>query len=191
MIIRMVLRGGQAKHAAASAKRGLLTTLSLAAIIGAMLATAPAMAQDSKKTAPGDTLLALFDQARNGSGDAHLPYVLNSLKKALAGQNMLAFLKLVDPAYFTEQFGLMHRAGRSPGESLGQFACEFFSVCDISKSYSFNDIVSAHVLSAKAKPGAAGGLIEVKLELRMWDGLKLQSTIFYDPANARLSAARG
>ncbi len=171
----------------------------LAVAVAASVFAAAASAQEREQeqgqgqasAEPSDAMLELFARAADGSGDAHLPYVLNNLKRALATQNMLGFLDLVDPAYFTEQFNFLHRPNRSPGETLGQFSCEFFSICDISKSYRFHDIVSADVVSVKAGPGRPGGLIEVRLELRMWDGLVLPSVIYYDPATARLSAASG
>lgn len=184
---------GFASRAAWKVRCGAWAIFVAAAAPAALGAAAfgPALAQSQEASPTGDALLDLFAAAENGSGDPHLPYVLNDLKKALAAQNLLAFLELVDPAYFSEQFGQVHKAGRSPGESLGQFSCEFFSICDISKHYAFSDIVSADVLSV-TPPGPGGGpLIKVRLELRMWDGLTLPSTVYYDPANARLSAARG
>lgn len=137
-----------------------------------------------------DALQMLFAQANDGSGDQHLPFVLARLKKALADQDMLGFLDLVDPAYFETQFRAVSRPGRSPGETLRQFACEFFSICDVSKTYGFNDIVSMDVLHVA--PGYDGaGMTEVKLELRMWDGLTLIVPVFYNPSSARISAAVG
>lgn len=138
-----------------------------------------------------DPLIRLFAQAQRGEADPHLPFVLSRLKRALADQDMLGFLSLVDPSYFEQQFGMLSASGRNPGESLGQFACEFFSVCDIAKSYSFNDIVSMQLLGVSPEGGLSGGLVEVTLELRMWDGLTVQSTVFYNTGNARLSAAVG
>ena len=169
---------------------GIWRRAARAALLASALIATPAAAQDTKADL-SDALIELFTRAQDGSGDPHLPSVLNDLKKALASQNLLAFLKLVDPAYFSEQFQALHRVDRSPGDTLDQFSCEFFQICDISKSYAYTDIVSAQVLSARPAPGATGGVVEVRLELRMWDGLTLTSTIFYDPANARLSSARG
>ncbi len=137
-----------------------------------------------------DALQMLFVQAQDGAGDQHLPFVLARLKKALADQDMLGFLELVDPGYFETQFRAVSRPGRSPGDSLGQFACEFFSLCDISKTYGFNDIVSMDVIGVS--PAFDGvGLTEVKLELRMWDGLTLIVPVFYHPNSARFSSAVG
>lgn len=138
-----------------------------------------------------DTMQRLFAAASDGSGDPHLPFVLSRLKKALADQDMLGFLDLVEPAYFEEQFRLLSRPGRSPGETLRQFSCEFFSLCDISKTYSFNDIVSMDVRGVSDSFGGGQRLIEVRLELRMWDGLLLVAPVYYDPGTARLSAAVG
>lgn len=137
-----------------------------------------------------DVLQRLFAEAGDGVGDQHLPFVLARLKKALADQDMLGFLDLVDPAYFSSQFQLLAREGRSPGETLGQFSCEFFSICDISKTYGFNDIVSADVIGVAGGYDGAG-LVEVRLQLRMWDGLTLIAPVFYDRNSARLSAAVG
>lgn len=177
-------------------------TATLAVMLALALAGAASLAQTAaaqNRVEPGsvsvadedDPLIHLFEQARRGEADPHLPFVLSRLKRALADQDMLGFLSLVDPAYFEEQFRLVSSSGRNPGETLGQFACEFFSVCDIAKTYSFNDIVSMQVLKVSPEGGLSGALVQVTLELRMWDGLTVQSTVFYNTSNARLSAALG
>lgn len=140
---------------------------------------------------PSDPLARLFDQARRGEADPHLPYVLTRLTRALSEQDVIAFLELVDPAYFDEQFGLLSTPDRSPGEALAQFTCEFFSVCDIGKQYRFADIVSGKLISVAPDGGLTGGSVEVTLELRMWDGLTIEAVIFYNPSAARFSAAVG
>lgn len=138
-----------------------------------------------------DALLSLFELARKKEGDPHLPFVLNNLKRAISAHDMVAFLDLIDPEHFDAQFKPQVAAGRGRGEALGRYVCEFLSVCDVSKTYGFRDVVSAHVLSVSPEGGLTGGLVEVSLELRLWDGLTVVSTIFYNPANARLSAAVG
>ncbi len=180
----------------------LLTAAALAA------ASADAFAQQGRGTPakePGAARLALFDAARSGEGDPHLPYVLTSLKKALTSQDAISLLELVDPAYFRTQFGAMSAGGRSPGAALNQFTCELLSICDVSKSYRLNDVVSMLVVAAEPTTGSfapratdesqpvapPSKLFEVKLELRMWDGVTVVSTIFYDPATTKLFGAVG
>lgn len=165
--------------------------LSAAALSVAMLVAATgaasAQSEDPSPAIDGDgVLLRLFDDARTGEVDTHLPYVLHRLEKALSEQNLIAFLDLVDPAYFREQFGLIAAGETSPGRQMHQFSCEFFALCDISKAYAFNDVVSAKVVSV----ADAGPLILVRIEMRMWDGLFLPAEIFYDPATSRLSSGR-
>lgn len=138
---------------------------------------------------PGEGLTTLFQMAQDGTGDPHLPYVLTRLRKALTDQDLISFLDLVDPPYFSEQFPLAMHPARSPGDSLNQFSCEFFTICDISKAYRLNDIVSLLVVGVGRT--ADGDLIEVTLELRMWDGVVVRSLIFYNPASAKLLSAFG
>lgn len=138
----------------------------------------------------GDSLLPqLLQSAREGEGDPHLPYVLHRLEQAMAAQDLIAFMDLVDSAYFAEQFAMHTSPERSPGRSLNQFTCEFFSLCDVSKSYAYKDVVSAKVISVT--PEASGPLLEVALELQVWDGLFLTVEIYYDPRSSRLLSARG
>ena len=137
-----------------------------------------------------DSLLPLLLQkARAGEGDPHLPYVLHRLEQAMAAQDVIAFLDLVDSAYFADQFALHVNPERSPGRSLHFFTCEFFSLCDVSKSYAYKDVVSAKVINIQ--PQASGPLMEVSMELQVWDGLFLTVEIFYDPRTARLLSAGG
>lgn len=196
---------GRAPYGAAKAMRGAAVVLcltSLAFMAGGQTAAAQnrvassdaaaVFGREEGEPAPkGDALIALFDGVRVGAADPHLPYVLARLKRALSSQDLLGVLELVDPAYYETQIALHTRADRTPGAALGAFACEFFSVCDISKTYGFNDIVSAKVLAVTPEGGLTGGPVEVTLELRMWDGLNLVSVIFYDPSSAKLSAASG
>lgn len=163
-----------------------------ACLIGA-LAASPAEAQEGDRQAldPGDVLIELFNRAASGDGDRHLPYVLNALKQALANDDLIAVMRLIDREYFNAQFALYIADGADPGEALHRFTCEFFSVCDLSKNYTVVDIVSAHVLGIEPLEDGSSGLIAVRLELRMWDGLTIYSVIYYNPRTARLSAARG
>ena len=138
-----------------------------------------------------DALVELFELVREGKADPHLPFILSRLKRALGGQDLLGVLELMDPAYFASQFSRHQSPKRTPGKAMGAFMCEFFSICDISKTYGFNDIVSAQVVKISPKDGLTGGPVEVTLELRMWDGLTLYSTVFYDPNSATISAAVG
>lgn len=168
--------------------------------VGAAGWTPPALAEErpsaesgapSRSLDQGDALQRLFAMARSKEGDPHLPFVLNRLKRAIAAHDMVAFLDLIDPAHFDAQFKRLLKPGGSPGDALGEYSCTFLSVCDLSKSYSFNDVVSAHVLAVAPEGGLTGGLVEVALELTLWDGLQIVSTIYYNPSNARLSAAFG
>lgn len=181
--LALAAAGGLASDAIAQNRTG-------GAPLAGVLDPAAAPFGDDGMTEGADALQKLFAAAHGGAGDQHLPFVLARLKKALADQDMLGFLDLVEPAYFETQFRAISRPGRSPGETLGQFACEFFSLCDLSKTYGFNDIVSMDVLAVE--PGYGGSsVVEVRLELRMWDGLTLIAPVFYNPATARFSAAVG
>lgn len=191
-------------HLFRSPALGLAASLAIA-----HLTAAPAVAQSGSsggQTERGAALIQLFEDARTGAGDRHLPFVLNRLKKALGEQNAIAVLELIDPVYFQTQFSALNSAGTSPGVALGRFLCELFNVCDISKSYRFNDIVSMLVISAEpmqqtfgsgfssSGDGASQGatqFIEVRIEVRMWDGVTIETTLFYDPSNARLSGPIG
>lgn len=171
--------------------------LALAMLLGVAGFETPVPAQSPERAEIGegiedeDALPALLLLLREGQADPHLPFILSRLKRALADQDLLGVLTLIDPAHFSEQYALQQRSGRAPAEALGRFACEFFSICDISKTYGFNDIVSAKVLKISPEGGLTGGPVEVTLELRMWDGMSLISVIFYDPSTARLSGASG
>ena len=146
----------------------------------------PEMAMRSEPV--GDSLLPLLLQrARAGEGDPHLPYVLHRLEQAMAAQDLIAFLDLVDSTYFAEQFALHTSPERSPGRSMNQFTCEFFSLCDVSKSYAYKDVVSAKVINVRPE----GSLMQIDLELQVWDGLFITVEIFYDPGSSRLLSARG
>lgn len=169
----------------------VLTLAALTATDGAgQLAQAQNRQLEEGEVGDGE-LQRLFEMAREGQAEKHLPFILVRLKRALANQDLLSFLDLVDPVYFDSQFALLSQSGRPPGEVMGQFACEFFSVCDVSKRYSYNDIVSAEVVKVSPEGGLTGGLVEIGLEIRMWDGQTVYSSIFYNPNTSRLSAAVG
>lgn len=189
-----MMRMDQDRRAARMIAAALLSAgLAAGAVSGALLGAAPAAAQSGQAagTVEEDALAGLFAQLRDGQADPHLPYVLARLKRALADQDLLGVLALIEPEHFNTQFGLLQSGGQPPAQTLGQFACEFFTICDISKTYGFNDIVSAQVLRVSPEGGLTNGPVEVTLELRMWDGLTLISVVFYDPASARLTGPVG
>lgn len=156
------------------------------------LGEAGATPPDGAESAVGDdVLLDLLAAARDGSGDPHLPFVLVRLKRALGEQDLIAFLDLVDPAYFAEQFGLLSGPDRSPGEAMAQFTCEFISVCDVAKSYKFTDVVSVKVISVGRLDTPLDQPVEVKIELQMWDGVYVPARIFYNRRSYRLSSGLG
>ncbi|MEL6318073.1 MAG: hypothetical protein AAFR16_10610, partial [Pseudomonadota bacterium] len=179
-----------------------------AGLLVALLSTAPAAAEDLIDLEPSasragqplpsgagpdgdDALVELLDAARDGSGDPHLPYVLVRLKRALSEQDVIAFLDLVDPKYFSEQFSAMSGPDRSPGAAMAQFTCEFVSVCDIAKTYKFSDVVSMRLVSVGRLDTPLDQPVEIRIELRMWDGVLVPSTIYYSRQSYRLFAAAG
>lgn len=190
---------------AATRRRAVTRMAALALAVGAPLmqmapaATAQTRGASASVSEPGETLIRLFDEAREGAGDPHLPFVLNRLKRALSGQDAIGVLELVDPAYFQEQFGAMNAGAPNPGDALDRFTCELFALCDISKSYRLNDVISMVVLSAGPALGVqptgdlsgATEVIEVRLEMRMWDGVTIQAPIFYKPGSAKIFGAVG
>jgi hypothetical protein len=189
--------------------RVLFITMICAGIAAASALSAQSGSGDKPEPEPGQALSNLFEDARTGTGDPHLPFVLNRLKKALSDHDVIEFLDLVDPNYFQTQFGALSANGRSPGTALGQFSCELLSVCDISKSYGFNDIISMQVVNAKPMaqpqntfadhdesastdhPVPGSNLVSIALEIRMWDGVAIRSTIFYDSSIAKIFGAFG
>ncbi len=138
-----------------------------------------------------DALIALLDAARDGSGDPDLPYVLVRLKRALGEQDLIGFLDLVDPAFFNERFVATAGEARSPGEALAAFACGFLGVCDVAKRYGFADVVSMRLISVGRMDTPLDQPVPVVIELRMWDGVLIQSEILYSRQSYRLSSGGG
>lgn len=173
----------------------MMRIFAAAAALAAALTAGAAVGQnrDASASEPGEALILLFDAARSGEGDPHLPFVLTNLKKALTSQDAIALLELVDPEYFQSQVDLSSGDGRTPGAVLNQFTCELLSLCDISKSYKLNDVISMQVLSAtqRAPSRDAPAVYDVRIEMRLWDGVTVQALIFYDPAKAKLFGAVG
>ncbi|MEL6978940.1 MAG: hypothetical protein AAGM38_09705 [Pseudomonadota bacterium] len=192
-----VIRTRAHRRKAPGARAALLVgATALAAALAPSPAQRTASAQDvetrSIDPSAGDALGRLFEQARAGEADAHLPFVIARLRRALGDQDLLSVLELIEPGYFSAQYGTLSAGPNvEPAAALSRFACELFSICDVSKTYRFNDIVSAELLSVSPQGGLTGGLVEVRLELRMWDGLSLISVLSYDPSTARLSGPVG
>lgn len=168
----------------------MMRTFGAAAFAIAMAAVPVAAQDDGEGAAVGpasDVLIEMLAQAQQGRGDRHLPYLLVRMKQALAAQDMVAFLDLVDPTYFNEQFAFLAGSGGAPGEVLNQFVCEFLQICDVSKKYRLKDVVSAHVLSVQP----SGDRVIVRLEMQMWDGVMVAGEILYNPGSYRFEAGRG
>lgn len=160
---------------------------------GTPLPAGPGAGGNGGGGAPADdvALSDLLNAARDGSGDPHLPFVLVRLKRALGQQDVIAFLDLVDPKYFADQFGTLATPKRSPGEAMAQFTCEFISVCDIAKTYKFKDVVSMRLVSVGRLDTPLDQPVEIKIELQMWDGVMVPATIFYNRRSYRLSSSSG
>ncbi|MBB4301851.1 hypothetical protein GGD81_000868 [Rhodobium orientis] len=119
----------------------------------------------------------------------NLAVSLARMGRALEMQDLGGFLKLVTYPYFREQMGLLLSADERPNgyDAVGQFTCEFLSICSVSKAYGLADIRKARIV----RLSAAGRDVEVTLALTMADGLTLRSSFFYDSALFGFYAAFG
>lgn len=161
-----------------------------AGLVAAILIGGAAHAQ--QRLAPlerSEALMALRGEVKAGAVDAALPNAIDALKRALAANDMIGFLDLVDPAYFAEQFGFLHGGARPVGETMAQFTCEFLQICSVDEQYAFEDVVSAHLVAADQSPGSS--LLSITLEIGLRDGRSLVRTILYSPESGRFLAGLG
>lgn len=165
-----------------------VTRVAVAAALGVgLLASGAAHAQNETRS---DAEQRLLVQAKRGEVDRALPAQLEAFTAALESQDMIAFLNLVDPAYFAEQFAFLQGGARPPGEVLVQFSCEFLGICSVQYSYRLEDVVGATVVRVDAPQGADGSH-EIVLRFRMRDGAEVEGSIFYRPSSDLFVSAVG
>ena len=111
---------------AAGAATGLPAELGFGGAAAAQERPAPSEAAlgGAEGAAPEGALAELFEMARSGQADRHLPFVLARLKRALADQDLLGVLELTDKSYFDAQFQRHRTPNRSPGQAMSAYACE-------------------------------------------------------------------
>ncbi len=120
-----------------------------------------------------------------------------SLAVAVRDQDVLGFLDMVEPSYFTGQMAFLLEMSSvdrpAPvGETLSQFLCEFLSACTVGRKLGFEDILSLEYLSVEEflELGEPPILI-VRARLVFNNETTGEAEFLYFPNDYRFSAAAG